>query len=356
MLRPGAVWLWDNSASAYVDLSSSISTNSSITFLEDANDVIYIGTDRRGQGLYIDIGTAGSYSSLVYSYITNGDTWKVLSLVDSYSFNTSKYLRWIVPDNWIKFNAREDNPHSATPPDTIERYWIRITASTVTTAAVISKLRVIPFVEYCTPTDVARFLQFKKDFDNSTNPTDLVVEKRIRAAEDRIDYITFKSFRFNAVPEEFLQYSRYGIYPRHKDLMKVYGLSIWDGSGWDTLSEGRTSDYWVDYNRGLIYITRQFTLPATYGMVGRYFAWSYGEYAYSIKLDYAYGRDSETHPEFHNVEELAIKIAAIDILRHHDYSNFVVSNVDAVRLESKISILENEISNELEEMKGVFLV
>ena len=352
MFRPDAFWLWDNSESAYTDETDNIRINSSINFLSDTNDKIYVGLDRRFTGLYVDLSTNGSYTGIAYEYF-DGENWLKLSLIDSFAFNTSKYIRWNLPAIWAKYNFTSTSPHTATPPDTLERYWIRITCSAITTTAVISKIRCITFATYTTPVDISRFLQLKEDFNSSTVPTDIVVEDIIRRAEDRIDYVTYKSFRFNVSENEIVQYNRYGIFPRRRDLFKVYSVSIWNGSTWDALTEGRNNDYFVDYDRGMIYFTRLFLLPAAYGMTGRYFHFGFGEYAYSCQIDYAYGRDLEKHPEFYIVKNLATKIVARDILKTTDYTSLAVSGTDKVPFESKIRLLEEEIDKELEELKGV---
>lgn len=361
MLRPTAIWLWDDSAGSYVNLTSNIATNTDFNFIADANDKIYVGSNRRSIGLYCDLTTNGSYTSLTYTYTTNGDTWGNLNLIDSYSFSASKYFRWVLPDSWIKFNFTSTNPHSATPPDTVERYWVRIACSAVTTTAVINKLRLIPFAEYCTPTDVSRFCSFKKDFDNSTNPSDLTVEDRIREAEDIIDYRTRKSFRFNVVTNEvgqptFVDFNRYGFYLRYKDFIKVYSLRLWNGATWDTMTEGRTQDFWVDHNLGMIYFARMYLLPSVYGMVGRYSAYNFGEFKGSVSVDYAWGKDPEQDRQFYIFKKLAIDMASVDIVRHHDYSSMIVSGSDKVSLESKIANLEQNIEMRLDELTGVFMI
>lgn len=358
MYRPDAVWLWDDSATGFVDLTNNVKTNSSITMLTDPSDRLYIGSSRRSVGFYCDLSTNGSYTGLSFDFIKPSNTWSKLSLIDSYSFNESKYLRWVMPEGWLKFNFTATSPHAGTPPDTYERYWFRISCSAVTTAAVISKLRVLPYATYTIPTEVSRFLQLKNDFGNLTNPSDLTVENYIRRAEDRIDYRTKKSWRFNVVTNEnaspnLVDFNRFGFFLRHKNFFKVYSVKLWNGSDWDTLVEGRGSDYFVNYDLGMIYMTRMFLLPAIYGMMGRYTQLTFGEYKNAIKVDYAYGRDPESDTEFHIVDDIATRLAAIDVLRHHDYSSLVVSGTDKVPLESKIRLLEENSEMRLEELSSV---
>jgi len=248
-------------------------------------------------------------------------------------------------------------PYNADPPDSVERYWVQISASAVTTMAVVNKVRVFPYAAYATPSDVANFLQIKKDFGYNTHPTDLAVEDIIRNAEARIDYRTRKSWRFNAVVEEtsprLSDYNRYGIFPRYKNLAKVYGVYIWNGSDWSELTEGRSNDYFVNYDLGMIYFTRLFLLPAAYGMTGRYFHWGYGEYKNSVKLDYVYGRDPEVDPEFYIVRDIAVKLASKDILKNSDYSGLIVSGSDKISLSEKVMMYEEEAEMRLDELQSI---
>lgn len=284
-------------------------------------------------------------------------------MIDAYTFSESKYLRWVLPDQWQKYRLidTDTDPYIGTPPDTVERYWLRINAATTAvTQAVISKIRVVPYAMYSTPTKVFQFMQLRKDFDHSTTPSDLTIEDIIRRAEDRIDYRTRKSWRFNAITEEYdpilVDYNRYGFFMRHRDFRQVYSVKIWNGGSWDTQTEGRNSDYFVNYNLGMIYFTRLFLLPAAYGMAGRYFHFGFGEYKNSVKVDYVYGRDPEVDKEFFVVEDISTKMAAIDIWKHHDYSGLAVSGSDKVDLVSKVRILEEEVEMRIEELGGIYIV
>jgi hypothetical protein len=94
-------------------------------------------------------------------------------------------------------------------------------------------------------------------------------------------------------------------------------------------------------------------IPAVYGMTGRYSSYEFGEYKLAVQVDYAYGRNPETDQEFHIVEDLATKLAAADLLRHHDYSSLVVSGSDKVSLPEKIRDLREEIETRLDELTSI---
>jgi len=357
IIRPTAVWLWDNSASAYVDLTSNIYINTDFNFLADSADKIYIGSDRRFIGVYADLTTNGDYTSLLYKYLLGSESWEYVSLIDSYSFSESKYCRWTLPENWAQVQFTSTVPNAASPPDNVERYWIEFSASTVTTTAVIDKLRLLPYASYTSPKRISEFLQIKRDFDYGTTPTDLEVENMIRRQEDYINYRTRKSWKLQAVVEEtdpvLVDYSRYGFYLRYRNFWKIYSLKLWDGGNWKTLVEGREQDYHVNYDLGQVIISRMFTIPAVYGMVGRYSLWGQGGFKNSVKIDYIYGRNPETDPEFYIVEDIATKLVAKDLLQHSDYTQLIVSGSDKVPLDSKVRNLAEDTESKIDSLIGV---
>ena len=269
--------MWDNSASAYVDLTDNINTNTAFNFISDAADAIYIGVERRFIGIYVDLSTIGGYTGVKYEYLRGEEDARSVSLIDSYTFDESRYCRWNLPANWACMQFTSTFPHSATPPDTVERFWIKISVTAVTSAAVISKIRLMPYATYTTPEKVARFLQTKVNFDEGTIPTDLQVEDFIRRQEDYIDYRTKKSWRLKPISEETemtqVDFNRYGIFLRNRNFYKVYDVSLWNGNNWQKMVEGRNNDYFVNYDLGIIYMTRLFMLPAIYGVTGRYYIW-----------------------------------------------------------------------------------
>jgi hypothetical protein len=355
--------IWVYRSSAYINLTDNTLTNTDFDFISGATDIFYFGLNKRYVGIYCDLTSNGSYTGISYEYF-DGNNWNKLALIDSYSFNTSKYIRWVLPSIWVKDTFEEDTDAVLPDTDTYERYWIRIKCTGVNSKAIIHKIRAIPFVEYTTPTKVNKLLEFRKPFDYNTTPSDQDVEDFIRRAEDLIDYRTKKSWRFNSVTEDYdpvlVDYNRYGFFMRHRNFIKVYSVSIWTGNSWQQLigdgdTGDRTNDYFTNKNLGMIYFTRLFLLPAAYGMTGRYFHWGFGEYKNSVQVDYAYGRDSETDPEFYIVEDIATKMAAIDCLRHHDYSSFFVSGTDKVALDAKVQELTLSVEEKIDNLTGLAL-
>jgi len=139
---------------------------------------------------------------------------------------------------------------------------------------------------YCTRNDVSAFLQVA-DFSGSTTPADGDVDGFISMAEERIDQLTdhaWATSRAKTVTEERGRIQRVmsnsvndrgRIQLRHYPILDMSGsdkLHIWDGgnyveyiankTGDDTITNVTGKDYWIDKERGTIYLNsyNQFNL------------------------------------------------------------------------------------------------
>ena len=140
---------------------------------------------------------------------------------------------------------------------------------------------------YCSDNEVARFLQVPH-FSSSTFPLDSTVEEFINMAEERIDQLTdhaWHSSRPKTVTEERGRIQRVmsnsvndrgRIQLRHYPILDMVDgtdkLHIWDGgnyveyinskTGDDTITNVTGKDYWIDKERGTIYLNsyNQFNL------------------------------------------------------------------------------------------------
>ena len=139
---------------------------------------------------------------------------------------------------------------------------------------------------YCTRNDVSAFLQVA-DFSGSTTPADGDVDGFISMAEERIDQLTdhaWATSRAKTVTEERGRIQRVmtnslndrgRIQLRHYPILDLSGsdkLHVWDGSdyieyvanktGDDTITSIAGKDYWIDKERGILYLNsyNQFNL------------------------------------------------------------------------------------------------
>jgi len=137
---------------------------------------------------------------------------------------------------------------------------------------------------YCTPREVASFMGFD-NFDDSTTPTRYEVEDIISIICDEIDRITHHAWREVRVTDEYYDVkvedrylgwanypydysSRIALYLKHRKIRSfisgTHKIEYWAGSSWvdfvTDYTEGRNSDYWIDYNRGIIYFVNRYPL------------------------------------------------------------------------------------------------
>jgi len=137
---------------------------------------------------------------------------------------------------------------------------------------------------YCTPREVASFMG-RPAFTDTTNPTRYEVEQIIKDVCDQVDEKTHNTWRKTRVTNETHdvriqdRYQGYGAYPydystrialylKHRDIRPFVSgtnkIEVWDGSTWvdfiTTYTEGRAQDYWINYERGIIYFVNHYPL------------------------------------------------------------------------------------------------
>ncbi len=356
-----ACWRWNSAGAAWVDNTNDAAAGTNFNFLSATNDRVYVGFEREFKGFVTTLSTNGSYTTLVY-HVWDGSAWVQIIPKIAYTFNQSKYMLFIVPTSWQPRTFSATDPHTGTLIDSVSRYWLRISATTVTTTAVISSIKVIPEISYATPTQVYQLLQFKQDFTNTGTPSRRAVIELIKRAESKIDYRTRKSWRWNVENTSYetqiqlADYNRWGIPLRKTPILDVYSVSIWSGGSFETLVLGRNQDYFVDNINGIVYISRFFILPAAYSMLGRYSTFSAGEYKRAVQVDYTYGRSAELDFEqFPRAQDAAIKLSAIDIITSSDYSSLVSSSVQNVNLIEKINQWKADVEENLDQLTGLVL-
>lgn len=356
IIRFDCIWLIDTAGPTWTDLTGSHKTDTDFNFISATTDIFYFGMSRsRFKGFLSNLTTNGSYGTLTIQY-WDGSTWVSPNIIDNYAFDSSKFIMWQVPDDWSDVEFTADFPYASAPPDAKKRYWMRISAASVTTMAVIDKIRSFPLALYTTPDTVSKMLNLKVPFSETTTPSFSTAEDTIAGLESDIDYKTQKSWKFNSITGdelELVDFNRFGVYPRYRDIIDVYSFAIWNGTAWNELTEGRNNDFLIDKRRGMVYITRLFLLPASYGMAGRYYNWGFGEFKASVRLDYSYGKDCERDPEFGLVRSIAKKKAAILLLQNHDYSILTVSGTDKVILSEKIKMWSEEVDKDTDALTAV---
>ena len=344
-------------------------TGTSFTAMADTNDILYLGDDAKFDMAIFDIDTAGSYTApLKYEYY-NGSTW-VEFIPDTQEYNMDQAddgtytgeAYGFAGDGVEIFPMRVISDWAKTTVDEGQSaYWIRISAPNgITTAATVKNIRKRPVEAYCTTKEVFELLQLANvtgttDFTTATIPTKATVETYIAAAQAQIDYQTRKSWRLNYVADEKHDFNIFGFKPDRGDPYKILDLAVWDGSEFDSRSQGRDKDYFLVRDTGMIHFSRYFFLPARFrGFNTPTFRFGGGEFIMPVRIKYLYGRNIGTDArEAGFVTEIAKKMAASEIIQNSDFGNLVVSGMDRVPLQQKLQMWTVEIAEGIESLKRV---
>lgn len=192
---------------------------------------------------------------------------------------------------------------------------------------------------------------------DSTTPTIQYVADLIARIEDIIDNQTGHAWRkrysnTNTGSDNTSQYEMYDVpfgyekwigrpvYLKHR---KIYtldadegdALEYYDGSQWvDWIAdktEGRSDDFWLDYDRGILYMRVRYMYT----------------YQQKIRIKYRYGETTVNRI----VEDLATKMVAKEILMGESKASFLPEGSISVTPTTKVNIWEKEIINTLTSLK-----
>ena len=272
------VFNWDGvgtSSGDYTDvtLESQSPAGTSFTLLNSSAHYIYLGNASKFDMAIFDVDTAGSLGALTWQYRTSSDTWETFVPAsgrfqldpdddEGGQYDFSKDGAEIFPPNilsdWATLTVNSAN-----------LYWVRVTAASVTTAPTIKRIQMRPYAAYCTTKDVYELLQLKNvlsgtDFTTSTVPAKATVEQYIMEAQSHIDKQSRKSWRPNYVANEYQQFNLNGFHLDKPDAYKILDLQIWNGANWDSKRQGRTKDFFLVPDTGMVQFSRYFLLPARF--------------------------------------------------------------------------------------------
>ena len=365
MLPWDSIYLWDGSENEYVDLEFAAADipGAAVSLMGQTTDKLYMGLDRKFHAAYIELSTVGSYNDLPDYEYWNGSAWKNLPVIKTYAFNEDGVVQWRVPGDWattllVGIENTNTNLKTGTTGDTTSgtaRYWVRVSVSTVTTTGTLAKSYPFPAYAYTTPTLISQFLQLRQDFSATTSPSKAEVEALIQRNESRIDRYSTSSWKPNYRHEELYEFSRYGVVLKRQPVLKFIQLAVWDGSKYNILTEGRTSDYFVDPQTGIVPLTRLLSIPFTYTRSAIY-TWGFGEFKRAIQCSYIWGTDTDDdmyNISFGQVEDITTKFVAADIITNYDYTNIIPQGTDRYSLEQKVSQWRESSEERLEELRKV---
>lgn len=362
-----AVWSWDSAAGQYQNYSNHARSEQYGTFnpFKTDNDYLYIGLEEKFDLAIFYMETGGTLDRVEWEYYI-GDGWEQFIGTHNYEFSSTGVERFDRLYNWRQVlieepmtnpNLDSHEPHNATPPDNIIRFWVRCKPVNLDTAAplpLVKHITIRSYAEYATATDVSRILQLRNDFSYNTTPSKETVEDYIHNAESYVDYITKKSWRPSIVYDEHHEFNRSGFQLVKNFPTQVLKLEIWNGADWEVKEQGRNKEYFLADDYGMIYFSRFFILPARIQSYGAaLWGWGHGEFAHPVRVTYIYGNNIYYNErEGGLVNDITKKLAAIDVLQNHDYTILFPSGTDKIAMERKSDLWRAEVDEKLESLRS----
>ena len=357
------VFTYNGSSFTDVTLETHSPSGTVFSILGGTNHFLYLGHDSKFDMAIFDLETAGSLGSVKWEFY-NGSAWaEFVPASGRYELDPDdneggqyEFARdgaEIFPFNLL-------NGWATTAINSITKYWIRASSPvSVTTAPTVRRIQMRAYTAYCTTKDVFELLQLGNitsttDFTASTTPSQATVEQFILEAQSIIDFKTRKSWRPAYTQNEYHSFNLNGFQLDRPDPYRILRLQVWNGATWDDRTQGRTSDYFLVPDTGLIHFSRYFLLPARFTSYNApVWRWGGGEFTMPVKVTYLSGRDINTdYRQGGIVQDIAKKLASIDIVRSSDFGNLVVSGTDRVQLAQKIDGWQEEIDDRLDSLRS----
>ena len=355
--------LWGGTTWTDLLFAAQDQTDAASNLISATSNRLYIGLDRRFDGVLLVLGTAGSYTGVTFQY-WNGSAWTNLPTRQTYAFTgNGGVIRFLIPSAWTtRTLASVESSNTGLSTDdqtTTAKYWIRVNVTGVTTTATLSWALPFPEYSYTTPSFVRRFMQLPTAFFTSTTiPSEQDVADAIRRVESQIDKYTWKSWKPNHDPSvnaentEQYDFNRFGFTLENYPILYMISLAIWNGSAFEVMSQGRGNDYSIDNRLGLVSFTRLIHLPFAYTRSAIY-TWGYGEFKLAVQVNYVWGRDLDFDRFGPLITKVANQLVSVDLVRSHDYSSFVVTGPDKIALERKAEMWEAEALRTMDELRGI---
>ncbi len=212
-------------------------------------------------------------------------------------------------------------------------------------------------VTYCTADDVRNFLRLPQAFSTSTTPSLSSVNDRINEAEDSMDNETGHAWRIRYsgtktgedttarieyYDVDFFYEFQTGrpIYLDHRFIRTLDAnlgdsLEFWNGSSWDDFLanrvEARESDFWLDYDSGMLFVKQRFGIVKPRGM----------------RIKYRYGES--TVPD--NVKKIAILLTCIDLISTEGKAVLLPETSSGMTYQQKVDLWKKQAETKLNRLK-----
>ena len=357
------IFTYNGSAYTDVTLEAQSPAGTSFTILGGTSHYLYLGNNYKFDLAVFDVDTAGGVGVLTWEYTNDSGGWS------AFTPGSGRYELDPDDDQGAQYSFSEDGAETF-PPNLLSDwstltvnsaniYWVRVSTASVSLAPTIKRIQMRPYSAYCTSKDVFQLLQLGNitgttDFTTATTPTQATVEQYILEAQSLIDFTTRKSWRPNFVVNEYQQFNLNGFKLDKPDAYKIIKLEIWNGATWDTKRQGRTKDYFLVPDTGMIQFSRYFLLPARFTSYNApVWRWGGGEFTMPIKVTYLAGRDIQTDIRQGGIiTDCAKKLTAIDVMRDADFGNLVVSGMDRVQMSQRIEGWSQEVEDRLDSLRA----
>lgn len=285
--------------------------------------------------------TTTPYPISGYVYSTDGSTALVNALVGARNLTTGEYLpagSQAVSNSSGEYSIDIANFSSGyTNGDIIEilvyapagYYAIESTIANTSTGSEEKNITTTA-ITYATPAGVSALLGGIK-FDMISMPTLAHVASMIVESEGDLNRDTDHSWKEVTITEELpdiLDHYHQGgrpVYLRHMSIKDFTSgtdkIEVWDGSSWTdwvaTKTEGRADDFWVDYNKGIVFLNNLTYEPQVRD---------------KVRVTYRYGDD--TVPA--DIKKACEMYTAIKLVTGDDRSNILPEGGDNLNYRDKI--------------------
>lgn len=184
--------------------------------------------------------------------------------------------------------------------------------------------------EYCQATDVKRILQ-SAGFSTSSSPTQAEIEKNIESVQDFIDKKTNRTWLTagRTITNEYYDISRIrydvstglSIYLKKRFIKTLDSeegdkIEIWNGSAYEdyvtTKTESRASDFWLDYETGILYLKSFYNV----------------HFIKALRMTYRYGEDSVPN----DIRDATALFVASRIITSDDRTMLLAETGDPTRM------------------------
>ena len=344
------VLLTDSDGGDFMDVTPSARSRTqrrSFTAFEDIGDFLYIGLEDRFDFVLFCL-SDGVSGADYYEWEYSGDEGEWMEFIPGldYNFYETGAERLDRLTRWSQMIINNEL-----------RYWVRVrpideNGNIMATPVTISQLVLRQYIEYCTVREVAQLLQLPESFSASSVPPYSAIEDFIHNAQSYIDQRTRKSWRLNVVYGEEHNFNRLG-----QKLVKHYPIEllkaeIWDGHDYEKKNLGRNAEVFLVPEINMVHWSRFFLLPARLRIyAGGFYGWGFGEFNFAVRFSYLYGSNIyENEKEGGLVNDIAKKLAAIDVIQSYDFGINLVSGADKIDLARKSDMWKSEVEEKLDSL------